>query len=271
MSGTATVASGYVFDPSWESEHSRLCSLEEIYDGQTRHRLTELGITEGQRCLEVGCGAGSVARWLARQVGAAGQVLAVDVDTRFAGSHTLDNLEVRRHDIVTDDLPEASFDLVHARAVLEHLPDRDEALRRMVAATRPGGWVVVEDFDIDGPMYPAAARYYPPGFTEVAERLGRALRAAFTGAGVDIGTGRALARELADAGLTDIGAEIHAPVLTGGTAAFFPLTLRSLRPRLLATGEVTDADIETVIDLTKSHGTTYVPTFMVLAWGRKAP
>ncbi|OPG01377.1 hypothetical protein B1R27_37245 [Streptomyces sp. GKU 895] len=198
MGDTATMESGYAVDTSWEREHGRLLALEEIYDSQSRHRLTELGVTGGWHCLEVGCGAGSIARWLAQQVGDAGRVLATDVDTRFANAHGLSNLEIRTHDLRSDDLPDACFDLVHARAVIGHLPDRDEALRRLAAATRPGGWVVIEDFDIedsgsqdsgredggiegfdiDGPMDPAAC-YFPPGYTGAAERLGRALRAAF--------------------------------------------------------------------------------------------
>jgi hypothetical protein len=85
-------------------------------------------------------------------------------------------------------------------------------------------------------MDPAAVPYYPLGYAEPTERLGRALRAAFGAAGAAPGTGRRLPQALTDAGLTEVGAQLHAPVLTGGDAAFLPLTLRSLRPRLLATG-----------------------------------
>src|SRR5205814_1252413 len=57
------------------------------------------------------------------------------------------NLEVRRHNIATDGLPEAAFDLTHARAVLTHLPERWQALQRMVSALKPGGWLLVEEVD----------------------------------------------------------------------------------------------------------------------------
>ena len=43
--------------------------------------------------------------------------------------------------------PEGPFDLVHARLVLVHLPDRDRALRTMIDVLRPGGWLLVEDAD----------------------------------------------------------------------------------------------------------------------------
>jgi SAM-dependent methyltransferase len=54
---------------------------------------------------------------------------------------------VRRHDIATDPLPEATFDLVHSHLVLVHLPEREKALARMIAALKPGGWLVDEEFD----------------------------------------------------------------------------------------------------------------------------
>jgi trans-aconitate methyltransferase len=54
---------------------------------------------------------------------------------------------VRLHNIVTDPLPEASFDLIHARLVLVHLPEREKVLARLMAALKPGGWLVDEEFD----------------------------------------------------------------------------------------------------------------------------
>ena len=76
--------------------------------------------------------------WLSRRVGSSGHVLATDISTSFLDVLDLPNLEVRRHDIVQDDLPEDAFDLVHARLVLTHLAERDIALRRMVKALKPG-------------------------------------------------------------------------------------------------------------------------------------
>jgi SAM-dependent methyltransferase len=73
-------------------------------------------------------------------------VLATDIDVSWL--HDADaGVDVRRHDVATDEPPGDAFDLVHARLVLVHVAARDEALRRMISALGPGGWLVVEDFD----------------------------------------------------------------------------------------------------------------------------
>lgn len=74
-------------------------------------------------------------------------MLATDPDTRWTTTRGLCRVEVHGHDIVKDPLPAHSFDLIHARLVLAHLPARDQVLPRLVASLRPGGWLVVEDFD----------------------------------------------------------------------------------------------------------------------------
>lgn len=101
----------------------------------------------GWRCLEAGAGAGSIARWLCSQVGPTGRVLAVDLDTRFLDHLDEPNFDVAQMDLRTDELPRDTFDLVHARALLMHVPQREQVSDALVAAVRPGGVLPVEDAD----------------------------------------------------------------------------------------------------------------------------
>jgi trans-aconitate methyltransferase len=64
-------------------------------------------------------------------------VLSVDVDLRFH-CDPVPGMEVRELDIVHDPLPRTGFDLIHARALLEHLAEREGVLDRLVEALRPG-------------------------------------------------------------------------------------------------------------------------------------
>jgi ubiquinone/menaquinone biosynthesis C-methylase UbiE len=124
--------------------------LSRLYDGTTRRVLESTGLAPGWRCLEVGGGGGSVARWMAGRVGPGGSVLCTDIDTRIierGRAMAPPNLEVVRHDIARDPLPLDSFDLGHARLVMIHVLERESALERMVQALKPGGWLVIEDFD----------------------------------------------------------------------------------------------------------------------------
>lgn len=127
------------------TEAGRLALLEHRFDAGTIRRLTHLGVASGWRCLEVGAGHGSIARWLSDKVGPAGSVVAADIDTRFL-TNLPDNVDVRELDIRELEL-EQDFDLVHCRALLMHLPDPADALTRIVTALRPGGVLLAEEGD----------------------------------------------------------------------------------------------------------------------------
>ena len=142
-----SIPPSYVFDNAAEQAGARLNALSEIFDSGSIRHLGERGVDRGWHCLEIGGGNGSIASWLSRRVGPTGSVLVTDIDTRFLETVKLPNCEIRHHNIVTDSLPEGAFDLVHGRLVLLHLPERDKALRRMITALKPGGWLVDEEFD----------------------------------------------------------------------------------------------------------------------------
>ena len=71
---------GYSLDNTWDHARRRLALLENELDPITHRRLSATGLGSGWRCLEVGGGGGSVARWLSEQVGIAGYVLATDIE-----------------------------------------------------------------------------------------------------------------------------------------------------------------------------------------------
>jgi SAM-dependent methyltransferase len=130
-----------------ETELERLRVLERLYDPVTIRHLETLGVSQGWNCLEVGAGAGSLAQWLSTRVAPTGKVVATDTDTEFLSLLSISNLEIRRHDILKDDLEANHYDLVHCRCLLEHLPEPEKALKRMADALHPGGWLLIEDSD----------------------------------------------------------------------------------------------------------------------------
>src|SRR5882724_8873761 len=114
--------STYLLDNAAPETPARFDALSAMYDPSTIQHLVNCGVGPGWHCLEVGGGSGSIASWMAARVGPTGHVLVTDLDPRFLEKLEASNLEVRRHNIVSDPLPEATFDLIHARLVLIHLP-----------------------------------------------------------------------------------------------------------------------------------------------------
>ena len=196
MSATdvAPQLTGYALDSSWYAERDRLNSLTALYDEATIAFCERLGVGDGWRCVELGAGTGSVAQLLVDRVAPSGHVLAVDVDTRFLDPLRSPLLHVEQVDVTTASLAPGTFDLIHARLLLEHLPQRDAVVHRLVRALAPGGWLLLEDFD-----WPTAAIVDPPA--PVLARVAHACRTALESHGYDAEYGRRLPRVLRSAGL----------------------------------------------------------------------
>src|SRR5262245_39220167 len=100
----------YPLDNAARQAGDRLASLAALYDSITRRHLDRLGIGPGLRCLEVGAGAGSIARFMQERVGPGGHVVATDIDTRWLTDSLPATVEVRCHDVGVDPLPDGEFD-----------------------------------------------------------------------------------------------------------------------------------------------------------------
>jgi len=256
----------YAFAHDWSEERRRLQMNEQMLDPGTIRHLEALGVGPGWRCLEVGAGAGSITRWLCERVGPTGTVVATDLECDFIADFDEGNLEIRTHDISCDDLEEDAFDLVHSRMVLQHVPARDEALKRMVMALAPGGFLLEEDMDCASIVGsgPGTALFDKsiPAFVEVLEAVG-----------YDPNFGRRLPAALRMQGLVDVGAEGRVPIGIGPdlAAEMWKLSLERCRPPIVARGLMTDAEVDEVLAIHDNEDFSFLYPTIVAAWGQKRP
>src|SRR5262245_43924512 len=207
MTGGAYVFQGTAHAPELE----RLRALERAFDRGTRRWLLSTGVGPGWRCLEVGAGAGSIARWLGEAVGGDGRVVALDRDARFLADVSAPNLEVVEADIRTAQVAPRAYDLVNARFLLIHLADWAAALDAMIRCVKPGGWLVLEEPDFSSARVYAGDAELRAAFANV----GRAVEAMFARRGMDHAFGArlpALLQELeAGRGFHEISVENDLP------------------------------------------------------------
>jgi len=251
----------YAFNNDWHSARRRLALLEQGLDPGTFRRVRALGIAGGWQCLEVGAGGGSVAQWLCSQVGPSGRVVAIDMDTRFLDGLQESNLEVRSHNLISDSLPQDSFDLVHTRMVLMHIPSREEILPRLVSALKPGGWLLIEEADI----YPILATATGP-LRQVWDAFGRSL---VQDAGVAADWARQLPQMLARQGLQEVGADGEITIFPGTSpmAEFWGLSWTQVREKILA--GVDEQIFEDVLRMLSDSTEWFTGPAIIAAWGRR--
>jgi hypothetical protein len=157
--------------------------------------------------------------------------------------------------------------LIHARLVLVHLPERDRVLATLAATLRPGGWLVVEDFDsgFDDATHPATAdeaivRFVTHAFNQMLARHGG-----------DHSYARTLPHRLARSGLNRVGAEGRLVFAQGGSpaAGVKVANLQQVGDQMIAGGLVTGEDISRAISLTEDPTLIWAMPMMVSAWGQK--
>jgi len=258
--------SGYALENAAAQAGERFAALSALFDIGTIRHLEDRGVSTGWRCLEVGGGGGSVASWLGERVGPRGGVVVTDINTRFLETLHQPNIEVRQHNIVTDALPEAAFDLVHARLVLMHLPEREAVLTRLVAALKPGGWLVDEEFD-------ALALHDDPELRSGEEFLQSttAFHRVLTQRGVDLRFGRLLFARLRALGLDNVGAEARQVMLPGRSvgADLIRTNFDQLRQAMIGGGHITAREFEHDIRRLDDPDFQTPSPPLWAAWGRR--
>lgn len=244
------------------TERRRLQLLEWMLDQETISTLERRGIQPSWRCLELGAGAGSIAGWLASRC-PDGQVVATDIGTTFLTELSAPNVQVRRHDVVTEDFPPGSFDLIHARWLLVNLPEREQVLPKIVSWLAPGGWLVTEEVEFS----PADSSPHPP-----VRRLVTAFEQLLADThGADFRWGRQRQpAALAEAGLVELGMSMSVKCIgDGGPAdAFWRCSMAQARGKLVDRGLLSAAEYTAGMAPLDDPAVIDTPIANLAVWGR---
>lgn len=245
---------------------ARFTGLETVLDGVSIGHLTRLGVPPAGRCLEIGAGGGSIARWMADKAGPNGRVVAVDLDTRWFRHDGRPQLEVQQLDVVTGPIPDGPWDVIHERLVLQHIPARLEVLDQLVTRLAPGGWLLLEDFDTgevrttdrSGPNHDLIVR--------MAEAFNRVLGE--RGGVTDFAAGAW--RLLRERGLVDTGASGYVAFSPGGTgwSQVMAANARQVQEDLIRQG-MQPQEIDRFLELIANPDTIVGTSVLISAWGRR--
>lgn len=160
--------------------------------------MERLAPREGETAVDIGSGAGAVARALAQRVGATGRAVGVEphaglrgvAEERSAGSALVPTfVDGDAYALPFDD---ASFDVVHCERVWQHLANPARAAAEIARVLRPGGRAAVLDSDwgtmLVEPGDPDLLSKINQAFWDMSPNpfSGRRLRALLRGAGLEV-------------------------------------------------------------------------------------
>jgi SAM-dependent methyltransferase len=260
--------SRYTFNNADDQGPRMLGLLAGILDEHTTHVLAGTGVGPGWTCLDVGPGAGTITSWLAERVRPHGQVTALDLNPSQVPASA--NVAVIQGDVRTFDLPAGRFHLIHARLLLVHLAEREQVLDRLVHALRPGGLLVLSEWDVEswkGWLQQAPSEEAAAAFAAFQNALAQVLESN----GADLGWALRVRSAMREAGLVDVNSVGFTELANGGEPGCLLHESNSLQlhDRLIATGEVTADQLETLRQAMWDKGFSAYNYLMFTTVGRR--
>jgi ubiquinone/menaquinone biosynthesis C-methylase UbiE len=269
-----TSPSGYLWGTDL-TEQQRLIRQAEANAPKASWLLDQLQIRRGSRVVDIGCGPLGILDLLAERVGTEGEVLGVELESRFVemanglmAERKLDAVRVIQGDATATGLPSNLFDLAHGRLVLIVVPDPERVVAEMVRLVRPGGVVAVEESD----LYSWICEPPHPAWT----RLFAAFEALYSEDGRDPWIGRRAPGILRAAGLDNVNCSVHARVNRPGDfhQEQFLIFVKHFWQRIVERGLLQEGELHTTYEDLRRHladpGTIVVSPLLFQVWGHKA-
>lgn len=257
-------------------EYERLRAQARVWQPATERLLDRIGLAPGASCLDAGCGPGETMRLMAARVGPGGTVTGIDADAALgplveSSLHDAGHRQCRFRgaELSGDEpVPGGPYDVVFARLLLFHLPERVHVLARLWDAVAPGGHLVVQDYDLH------AATVVPQ--LASADEIMRVLVAAFEVLGCDVRAGVHLPQLFVASGAGrpdghDVGGQVE-PLSTG--QAMLEQVFRSVLRVALAHGITDEARAAAALQALRRDAGRHPDASMVWppmygAWKRK--
>lgn len=202
--------------PTGKDDAARLDIIHSVYGPVSVKGLEAAAISEAARVADIGCGTGTVSRWMAARMGPAGRVDAIDIapeQIEVAKSTPVEACSSSIHYQVGSayepGLPENAFDIVFCRLVLCHLKEPAKAVAQMAKLLRPGGRLVLVDFDLRDTFTMPHCQFYQDYINEVGIPYQMKVN-------VDYSIGLKLPQLLMDAGLRTDAVLADQPIFRDG-------------------------------------------------------
>jgi SAM-dependent methyltransferase len=233
----------------------------------------QIGIRQGARVVEIGCGPRGCLDLLSERVGANGKVIGVERSAehvararKFVTDNLMTNIEVLCVDARETGLHEASFDLATARLVLVNVPQPEMIVKEMVRLVRPGGVVALHEPDS------TTQRYDPP--LPAQNRLLQHLNTYAELNDIDRTIGLKIPRMLREAGLVDVRVNPFVHIYPPGHGRRMLLLefVDNARSRILEKSLIGKSELDDLTAALKNHledpDTLVLSSVFIQAWGR---
>jgi len=258
------------------SEQERLVAQAQGIEVHAKWLLDRIGITDGQRAVDVGCGPIGILKLLSDRVGDRGVVIGVERETRFldaAQAHLhkchLQNVKLVKADALDTGLERNSYDFVHERLLSINFPPASQRalLTEMMSLLKPGGIIAVQEFD-------SASYVCYPDHPSWNLLLG-IYNDTYHAAGGNEYVGRAVGQLLQSAGVENVGMKVHVEVAQIGEYRRTHLLalLQSMENLVLASDRITKTELNKHAAALSEHladpETTLIDKLVVQAWGQK--
>lgn len=265
----ATAIVEYAFSNRVPQAEQQLHALSQFLDPPTTRVLGAVDIPTGAHILELGPGNGSIAGYLADRAGPDGRIAVVDRDpTQLTPGPTM---QVHQHNLQPHGLPAAvtgMFDLIHARLLLVHLPNRRPLLQQLIGRLKPGGWIVIGEF-ANRPLTPLI--YRSPADADLFTKVIDVFRTVLVRQhGADLAWADQLHHSLTTAGLAQVKTIEHAESSTAGDPGcqLHAANIAQMVDRLTAAG-LTPAELDHFLGLMHDPAFTARSWQLVTTRGRK--